>query len=177
MVWVSHITAVGEVYPKLFSVHRLREMKVNFVLCLFLSLLLLLLFCYCYCFLSYFVCIEFLTQSCFIGLWILNLPSVFWHCWFGMRRSIQPVKKLSDEVLRWWGVVICLEWGAGLHMVQQMPCHCIPKPCYLLPYSNPDWSYLSGTGLSRFCKKKWPLNGCSVVIVSDLWMLCIFIIP
>ena len=177
MVWVSHITAVGEVYPKLFSVHRLREMKVNFVLCLFLFLLLLLLFCYCYCFFVIF-CLH----------WIFNTIMLHWSLNFEFAFSVLTLlvlhekehsacKKLSDEVLRWWGVVICLEWGAGLHMVQQMPCHCIPKPCYLLPYSNPDWSYLSGTGLSRFSKKKWPLNGCSVVIVSDLWMLCIFILP
>jgi len=27
-------------------------------------------------------------------------------------------------------------------------CHCIPKPHNLLPHSNPDWFYLSGTRLS-----------------------------
>ena len=25
--------------------------------------------------------------------------------------------------------------------------HCIPKPHHLLPHLNPDWFYLSGTGL------------------------------
>jgi len=47
------------------------------------------------------------------------LPSVLWHRWFRIRKSIRPVK------IEWWGVggvVICLEWGADcLHMVQLMP--------------------------------------------------------
>ena len=57
----------------------------------------------------------------FIYLFIHSfiLPSVFWHCWLGVRKSIQPVK-FSDEVLVW--LVICLEWGTNdLHMVQLMP--------------------------------------------------------
>ena len=48
-------------------------------------------------------------------------PSVLWHCWLGVRKSIQPVK------IKWWwdvGVVICLESGTDcLHMVQLMPVH------------------------------------------------------
>ena len=51
------------------------------------------------------------------------LPSVLWHRWFRIRKSIWPVK------IEWWGVggvVICLEWGADcLHMVQLMP---LPSP-------------------------------------------------
>jgi len=46
------------------------------------------------------------------------LPSVLWHCWLGIRKSIQPVKT------EWWGtgVVICPEWGANdLHMVLLVP--------------------------------------------------------
>ena len=44
------------------------------------------------------------------------LPSVLWHRWFRIRKSIWPVK------IEWWGVVICLEWDADcLHMVQLMP--------------------------------------------------------
>jgi len=46
-----------------------------------------------------------------------NLPSVLWRCWLGGRKSIRPVKN------EWWGagMVICLEWGADLHMAQLMP--------------------------------------------------------
>ena len=50
---------------------------------------------------------------------IFRLPqSVLWCCWLGDRKGILPVKKLE-----WWGagVVICLEWGADLHMAQLMP--------------------------------------------------------
>jgi len=52
----------------------------------------------------------------------LKMPSVLWHCWLGVRKSIRPVK------VEWWvvGVVICLEWGVDrLHMVQMMP---LPSP-------------------------------------------------
>jgi len=41
------------------------------------------------------------------------------------------------------GVVICLEQLADLHMAQLTP---LPLTCLLLQY-NPDWFYLSGTGL------------------------------
>jgi len=50
------------------------------------------------------------------------LPSVLWHCWLGVRKSIQHVKKLSDEVLAWLSVcsemvMICI-WSSW--------CHCHP---------------------------------------------------
>jgi len=43
--------------------------------------------------------------------------SVFWRCWSDGRKGIRPVKT------EWWGagVVICLEWGAYLHVAQLMP--------------------------------------------------------
>ena len=42
---------------------------------------------------------------------------LLWRCWLGGRKGIQPVET------QWLGagVVICLEWGADLHMVQLMP--------------------------------------------------------
>ena len=55
-----------------------------------------------------------------------ELPSVLWHCWLGVRKSIWFVKKFE-----WWGagMVICLERGANdLHMVQLMPL----RPHHLL---------------------------------------------
>ena len=48
------------------------------------------------------------------------------ECWSGVSKSIEPVKKLSDDVVVWLCVVICLEQGANdLHMVQLMslPLH------------------------------------------------------
>jgi len=50
--------------------------------------------------------------------WIDRLmPSVLWRCWLGGRKGIWPVKK------QLWGagMVICLEWGADLHLAQLMP--------------------------------------------------------
>ena len=64
----------------------------------------------------------------------IKLPSVLWHCWLGIRKSIRPVK------IEWWsvGVVICLQQGADcLHMVQLMP----------LPSKNPVISCLIKSGL------------------------------
>jgi len=46
------------------------------------------------------------------------MPSVLWRCWLGGRKGIQPVEKLSGGGA---GIVICLEWGADLHMAQLMP--------------------------------------------------------
>ena len=61
-------------------------------------------------------------SACICLLYTISiyLPSVLWHCWLGVRKSIWPVKT------EWWGdgVVVCLEQGADcLHMVQLMPLH------------------------------------------------------
>ena len=77
------------------------------------------------------------------------LPSVLWHCWLGVRKSIRLVKNLSDEVLVWLSVcsevqIVCI-WSSG--------CHCIPKHHNLLPHLNLDWFYLSGTSLPRLSWK------------------------
>ena len=77
------------------------------------------------------------------------LPWVLWHCWLGIRKSIQPVE------IEWWGVgvVICLQQGADcLHMVQLMPL--LSQNASLFPHFNPDWFYLSSTGLSRLSWKR-----------------------
>jgi len=95
----------------------------------------LFLFCIFTHFLVYFLCSCIFIQK---KLSVYRQPSVLWHCWLGIRKSIWPVK------IEWWGVVvvICLEWGLDcLHMVQLMPLH--PKTASL----NPDWFYLSGTGI------------------------------
>jgi len=85
-----------------------------------------------------------------------QVPSVLWHCWLGIRKSIWPVN------IEWWGVgvVICLERGADcLHMVQSMPPH--PKtPSSLAWFKSrlvlPFWYQLTQVVL-----EKRPLNGCS----------------
>jgi len=58
------------------------------------------------------------TACCYFISIVCWLPSVLWHCWLGIRNSIQSVK------IEWWcvGLVICLQWGADcLNMVQLMP--------------------------------------------------------
>ena len=85
-----------------------------------------------------------------------RVPSVLWHCWLDVRKSIRPVK------IEWWGVdvVICLERGADcLHIVQLMPLH--PKTPSSLVASfksrlvQPFWYRLTQVVL-----EKRPLNGC-----------------
>ena len=61
-------------------------------------------------------------------------------------------------------MVICLEQGADcLHMVKLTPQH--PKPHHLLPHLNPDWFYLSGTGLPRLSWERGRYTRAVVVVV------------
>jgi len=63
-------------------------------------------------------------------------------------------------------LVGCLERGADcLHIVKLMPLH--PKAHYLLPQLNPDWFYLSCTGLPRLCWKRGREMGVVAVTVVD----------
>ena len=63
----------------------------------------------------------------------------------GRQEEHPACKKLSDEVLAWLSV-----WSevqiACMHTV-------IPKPSHLFPHLNPDWFYLSRTGLPRLSRK------------------------
>jgi len=64
----------------------------------------------------------FSSNQSFVGSLKYTLPSLLWHCWLGVRKSIRPVKKLSDEVLAWlfvWREVqmTCI-WSSW--------CHCHP---------------------------------------------------
>ena len=62
-------------------------------------------------------------------------------------------------------MIMCLEQGADcLHMVQLMPLPS-PKDHHLLPHLNPDWFYLSGTGLARLSLKSGRKTGAVVVVV------------
>ena len=91
-------------------------------------------------------------------------PSVLWHCWLGVGKSIRLVKS------EWWGVgvVICLERSADcLHMVQLMPVH--PKPSHLLPHLNPDCFY--GTDVPRLSWKRARQVGVIVVVAVVMSIL------
>ena len=76
-------------------------------------------------------------------------------------------KNLSDEVLTWLSVwsmlqIVCIckvplqrtcSWSVTLNSTLTLygpaDASAIPKPCHLLPHLNPDWFFLSGTGLTR----------------------------
>ena len=84
------------------------------------------------------------------------MPSVLWHLWLGVRKSIRPV------ITEWWGVVvvICLEWGADcLHTVQLMPL-LSKTPSSLASCKSrlvlPFWYQLTQVVL-----EKRPSDGCS----------------
>ena len=49
--------------------------------------------------------------------WYDIMPSVLSHCWLGGRKGMWPVKTEWQGA----GMVICLEWGADLHMAKLMP--------------------------------------------------------
>jgi len=85
---------------------------------------------------------------------VYYVPSVLWHCWLGIRKSIRPVK------IEWWGVgvVICLQRGAScLYMDQLMPL-LSQTPSSRVKYRLvlPFWYRLAPVVL-----EKRPLNGCS----------------
>ena len=93
----------------------------------------------------------------------LKVPSVLWRCWLGGRKGIQRVKT------EWWGagVVICLKWGADLHMPQLMPLpltdSCFSKIQIGFTFLVP--AHLGSPG-------KGPLNGCVTSQLSYyIWQL------
>ena len=55
----------------------------------------------------------------------------------------------------WWGIGGVSVWSeVQIVCIWSRWCHCIPKPHRLLPHFNPDWFYLSGTGLHRLSWKR-----------------------
>jgi len=68
----------------------------------------------------------------------------------GRQEEHSACKNLSDELLVWlfiWNEAqIVYKWSSW--------CHCIPKPHNLLSHLNPDWFYLSDSGLPRLSWKR-----------------------
>ena len=69
----------------------------------------------------------------------LLLPSVLWHCWLGGRKGIRPVKNWA---LGCWNGYLS---GARCRLAYG-PADATATHCLVLQ-QNPDWFYLSGTGL------------------------------
>jgi len=96
--------------------------------------------------------------NCILCNWIQ--PSVLWRCWLGGRKSIRPVKNRE-----WWGagVVICLEWGADLHMAQLMPL-----PLVVCCFSKIQTGFNLLVPAHLGSPGKGPLNGCVCVCVNSV---------
>jgi len=96
----------------------------------------------------------FLSVTLVLMLVIEYLPSVLWRCWLGGRKGIQPVKKLSGEVLAWsfvWSEVqmVCV-WSTWCY------CHLIISCSSKIQKGLLFWCRLTQVVLIRR-----PLNGCS----------------
>ena len=100
-----------------------------------------------------------------LGKWVkhiedyfyLYIPSVLWCCWLGSKKGIRPVKTEC------WGagVVICLEWGADLHMAQLVP----------LPLTVSYFSEIQIGFTFLIFPEKGPLNGlCIYTFLLNTWI-------
>ena len=88
-----------------------------------------------------------------------NMPSVLWHCWLGGKKGIQPVKNWAVGA----GMVICLEWGADLHMAQQMPL-ALTVSCFSKIQNGSTFLVPAHLG----SQDKGPLNKCVGVHTTEL---------
>jgi len=105
------------------------------------------------------------------------VPSVLWQCWLGVRKSIRPVKKLSDEVLMWLSLwskaqIVCI-WSSWFHCHPQTPSSFASfKSRLVLPF----WYWLT-----QVVREKRPLNGCSIcfcwVLIGQCSYVCIAYLP
>jgi len=84
-----------------------------------------------------------------------NFPSVLWHCWLDVGKSIPACKKLSDEVLAWLSV--CSE--------VQMICHPIISCFIKIQIGLPFWCWLTRVVLEKR-HVKW-VSVCMFVIIKD----------
>jgi len=95
---------------------------------------------------------------------VIFLPSVLWCCWLAGRKGIRPVKT------EWWGagVVICLEWGADLHMPSWCHCHSLSLASVKSRLVLHFWYRPTLVVL-----EKGPLNGCVLQWYTQLQ--CLFV--
>ena len=79
-----------------------------------------------------------------------KIPSVLWHgCMVGVRKSTRSVK------IEWWGIDYGYLSEARCRLFAYGPAYVTAsKPHHLSPHLNPDWFYLSGTGLPRLSWKR-----------------------
>jgi len=83
------------------------------------------------------------------------LPSVLWHCWLGVRKTIWPVK------IDWRGVSVVISLKRGADCIWPSWCHCIPKPPLSLVSFKSRLAFPFWYRLMEVVHEKRPLNGCS----------------
>ena len=84
-----------------------------------------------------------------------SATTVVWHCWFGCRKGIRPLKKLSGGLLAWlslWSEVPTSIWPSWCH------CHSLSLASVKSRLVLPFWYRLT-----RVVRDKGPLNGCVCV--------------
>jgi len=107
--------------------------------------------------------VSVLCCSTFLFIVECMLRFSFDAVWLGGRKGIRPVKT------EWWGsgVVICLEWGADLHMAQLMPLllsvSCFSKIQIGFTFLVPAHPGSPGKG---------PLNGCVECMLRFSFLPC-----
>jgi len=125
----------------------------------------------------------------------MNLPSVLWHRWSGVRKSIWPVK------IEWWGVVVVIcccsvhcfgifGWATGRAYRRQyyatlsLAVSCLLRLCSWTREGRrwrekSDYSGLHG---DLWQKQRWLVCRCIVDIASDVFrhvptQLCCWTVP
>jgi len=94
------------------------------------------------------------NSSVFFLIQMRYLPSVFWHCWLGSRKGIQPVKNGG-----WWRWALLSQDGvAPIRMVGV-------SASVNLPLRHKVQKFSSGTGSLGWSRKK----GRETVVVWWLW--------
>ena len=90
--------------------------------------------------------------------YISTWPSLLWRCWFGGKKGIPPVKKLSGGVLAllsvWSEVLTCI-WPSWRH------CHSLFLASVKSRLVLPFWYRLT-----QVAPDEGPLNGCVCVLCS-----------
>jgi len=83
----------------------------------------------------------------------MYVPSVHWHCWLGIRKSLWPVKNWVMRCRHGYLFAVRCKWF-GYGPADATAAH------HLLHHYNPHWFSLSGAGLPRLSWRTKPLNGC-----------------
>ena len=90
----------------------------------------------------------FLLSVNSVCLQCIELPSVLWHCWLGVRKSIWPVK------IEWWGVCMVICWTEVLIVcIWSSWCRRHPQNPSCLVLLKFRMIFFCGVGLSRLSWK------------------------